>query len=69
VTGNSLELFAFIEVDDRRGSKTCHLYLCEPGSGKISSARLICDSMARAFAASHEEVKKRAGWGVFLFFF
>ena len=59
VVGKRLELFAFIEVDDRRNTKTCHVFMCEKG---VKNAALrICEAVCKAFEDAVEDAKKRAG--------
>ena len=59
IVGKKIELFAFIEVDDRRNTKTCHVYLCEKGSK--GQALKICDAVCEAFKVAVAEAKARAG--------
>lgn len=59
IVGKKFELFAFIEVDDRRNTKTCHVYLCEKGSK--GQALDICNAVCTAFEKAVEEAKARAG--------
>lgn len=59
IVGKKFELFAFIEVDDRRNTKTCHVYLCEKGVKGI--ALEICNAVCTAFEKAVEEAKARAG--------
>ena len=57
--GKRLELFAFIEVDDRRNTKSCHVFMCEKG---VKNAALrICEAVCKAFEDAVEDAKKRAG--------
>ena len=59
MVGKRLELFAFIEVDDRRNTKTCHVFMCEKG---VKNAALrICEAVCKAFEDAVEDAKKRAG--------
>jgi hypothetical protein len=58
VVSAKVELFVFIEVDDRRSSKSCHVMLCE---GTKGSALTMCDAMTAAYAAAAAEAKRRAG--------
>ncbi len=53
-----MELFAFVEVDDRRNSKTCHVVVC---SGAKGVALTMCDAMTAAYAEAAAETKRRAG--------
>eukprot|EP00042_Codosiga_hollandica_P054410 m.736092 g.736092 ORF g.736092 m.736092 type:complete len:726 (+) comp58894_c0_seq2:49-2226(+) len=53
------EMFAFIEVDDRRASKTCHLFVCDKGEKKQASAVISTFHHACKIAAA--EAKRRAG--------
>lgn len=59
VIGKKLELFAFIEVDDRRNTKTCHVFMCE--KGVKDAALAICNAVCAAFEAAVAEAKARAG--------
>jgi len=59
IVGKKFELFAFIEVDDRRNTKTCHVYLCEKGAK--GQALDICNAVCTAFEKAVEEAKARAG--------
>ncbi len=58
VVSAKVELFAFVEVDDRRSSKTCHVVVC---SGAKGIALNICDAMTAAYAEAAAETKRRAG--------
>ena len=60
IVGKKIELFAFIEVDDRRNTRTCHVYMCEKG-GKKGQALKICDAVCEAFRVAVAEAKARAG--------
>eukprot|EP00039_Didymoeca_costata_P032399 m.37680 g.37680 ORF g.37680 m.37680 type:complete len:740 (+) comp9339_c0_seq1:250-2469(+) len=59
IVGKKVELFAFIEVDDRRNTRTCHVYMCEKGSKGL--ALKICDALCEAFQVAVKEAKARAG--------
>lgn len=59
VIGKKVELFAFIEVDDRRNTKTCHVFMCE--KGVKDAALAICNAVCAAFEAAVAEAKARAG--------
>ena len=60
IVGKKVELFAFIEVDDRRNTRTCHVYMCEKHGGK-GQALKICDAVCQAFKIAVAEAKARAG--------
>eukprot|EP00051_Salpingoeca_urceolata_P016387 m.216844 g.216844 ORF g.216844 m.216844 type:complete len:729 (+) comp18661_c3_seq2:315-2501(+) len=59
VVGKKIELFAFIEVDDRRDTKTCHAFVVEKWAKGQASA--ICHCIAEAFEIAVQEAKARAG--------
>ncbi len=59
IVGKKVELFAFIEVDDRRNTRTCHVYMCERGSK--GQALAICNAVCEAFKVAVAEAKARAG--------
>ena len=59
IKGGKVDLFAFIEVDDRRNARTCHVFMCE--AGQKNGALLICDAFTTAYTMAVEEAKKRAG--------
>lgn len=59
IVGKKFELFAFIEVDDRRNTKTCHVYMCEKGIKGMAFE--ICNTVCLAFEKAVEEAKARAG--------
>jgi len=59
IVGRKIELFAFIEVDDRRNTNTCHIYLCERGVKGMALS--ICNAVCSAFDQALHEAKARAG--------
>eukprot|EP00040_Diaphanoeca_grandis_P028350 m.164037 g.164037 ORF g.164037 m.164037 type:complete len:767 (-) comp31319_c1_seq1:340-2640(-) len=59
IVGRKIELFAFIEVDDRRNTNTCHIYLCERGIKGMALS--VCNDVCIAFDIALQEAKARAG--------
>lgn len=59
VVSKKMEMFAFIEVDDRRNSKDCHVFMCE--DGVKGQALEICNVLSKAFQIAVQEAKARAG--------
>jgi serine/threonine protein kinase len=59
VVSKKMEMFAFIEVDDRRNSKDCHVFMCEDGAK--GQALEICNILSKAFQIAVQEAKARAG--------
>lgn len=47
------------QVDDRRNTKTCHVFLCHKGAK--GQALSVCNCLSDAFQAAVEEARARAG--------